>query len=66
MKIVGFAFCPQDSPDIVKQYCGTENVIPANGGENVIAKMVDILLDKKQIPDCSMEDIENLDKKERF
>jgi len=66
MKVVGHAFCPEDSPDILKNFCGCKNTIPRKGGENVIAKMVDILLARGQVDDCSMEDIEALDKKEKF
>ena len=66
MKIVGHAFCPKDAPDVLKDYCGNRNVIPRNGGENVVAKMVDVLLSRKLVCDCSMEDIEALDRKELF
>ncbi len=66
MKVVGHAFCPQDSPDILREYCGIKNVVPRNGGENVVAKLVDMLLERKQISDCTMKEIENLDKKEKF
>ncbi len=66
MKIVGHAFCPQDAPNILKDYCGVKNTIPRNGGENVVAKMVDLLLERKQIKDCTMAEIEALDKKEKF
>jgi len=66
MKIVGHAFCPQDAPNILKDYCGIRNTIPRNGGENVVAKMVDTLLERGQIKDCTMAEIEALDKKEKF
>jgi len=66
MKIVGHAFCPQDAPNKLKAHCGVTNVIPRNGGENVVAKMVDLLLERGQIKDCTMEEIEALDKKEKF
>ncbi len=66
MKLVGHAFCPQDSPDIIKHFCPIQNIIPRNGGNNVIAKLVDILLERKQIKDCTMAEIEALDKKEKF
>jgi len=66
MKIVGHAFCPKDAPNILQDYCGVKNVIDRKGGENVVAKMVDILLDRGLIDDCTMEEIEALDKKELF
>ena len=66
MKEVGFAFCPQDSPNALKEFCSIKNIIPRNGGENVVAMLFDILLDRKLISDCTMEDIEALDKQEKF
>jgi 3-deoxy-D-manno-octulosonate 8-phosphate phosphatase (KDO 8-P phosphatase) len=66
MKKVGHAFCPQDAPNKLKNFCGYSNVIPANGGENLVAKMVDLLLDRGQVKDATMEDIVALDKKETF
>jgi len=66
MKAVGHAFCPQDAPNILKEYCGFKNTIPRNGGENVVAKMVDTLLERHQVRDCTMQEIEALDKQEKF
>ena len=66
MKKVGYAFCPKDSPNKLKCYCGPKNIIPRNGGQNVVAKMVDTLLERNMIRDCTMEEIEALDKKEKF
>ena len=66
MKLVGHAFCPKDAPDTLREYCGVKNIVPRNGGDNVVAKMVDILLERKDILDCTMKEIENLDKKENF
>ena len=66
MKSVGHAFCPKDAPNILKEYCGYANVIPRNGGENVVAKLLDTLLERNLVKDCTMQDIENLDKKEVF
>ena len=66
LKAVGYSFCPQDSPNIIKDYCGPSNVIQRNGGENVLAALVDILLDRGLVKDSSMEEIEKLDKKEIF
>mgnify|MGYP003119314591 CR=1 FL=1 len=66
MKKVGYAFCPKDSPNKLKCYCGPTNIIPRSGGQNVVAKMVDTLLERNMIRDCTMEEIEALDKKEKF
>ncbi len=66
MKIVGHAFCPQDAPNKLKMHCGVTNVVPRNGGENVVAKLVDILIERRKVKDCTMKEIEALDKKERF
>jgi len=63
MKKVGFAYCPQDAPATVKN---VSEVISANGGENLICKLVDILLERGYIKDTSLEEIEKLDKKEKF
>jgi len=37
-----------------------------SGGNNVICELVDVLLQRRLVNDCTMEDIENLDKKESF
>ena len=65
MSIVGHAYCPADANSQVKAICGDKNILN-NGGCNVIAEMVDLLLERNLISDCTMEDIENLDKKEVF
>ena len=66
MGSVGYAFCPNDSPDKIKEFCGKLNVIDRRGGENVVARLVDILLKRNLIEDASMEQIEELDKNEKF
>ena len=66
MKAVGHAFCPSDAPAAVKHFCEPSNVLDRKGGENVVTALVDILLDRGMIQDCTMEDIENLDKNEKF
>jgi 3-deoxy-D-manno-octulosonate 8-phosphate phosphatase KdsC-like HAD superfamily phosphatase len=63
MEKVGYAYCPQDSPDTVKRVC---EVIEANGGDNLVCKLVDFLLRKGYIKDASLQEIEKLDKKENF
>lgn len=66
MTKVAYAFCPKDSPNKVKNQCGFQNVIDRNGGNNVLSRMVDILLERELINDTSMQEIEALDKKEIF
>jgi len=66
MSCVGHAFCPIDSPLVIKDFCGDKNVLPVRGGENVITCLVDVLLSRGMINDCVMEDIEALDKNEKF
>ena len=66
MRFVGHAYCPADAVKKIRDLCGSENVLTKNGGENVIAELVELLLDKKLINDSSMKDIEALDKMEIF
>ncbi|MHA2342797.1 MAG: HAD hydrolase family protein [Candidatus Hodarchaeales archaeon] len=66
MEIVGHAYCPNDACHDVKLVCGLENILSRNGGNNVVAEMVEKLLERHLIPDCTMEDIERLDKNEKF
>ena len=63
MKKVSHAYCPNDSPDTVKEAC---EIIEAKGGDNLVCKLVDLLLKKGYIKDASLEEIEKLDKKETF
>ena len=66
MKSVGYAFCPVDSPNKIKKSCGKKNIIDRRGGENVVARLVDILLERSLIEDATMEQIEALDKNEKI
>ena len=66
MKTVGYPFCTLDAPDLLKNYCEIKNVIPRKGGQNVVAKLFDILLSRELIKDCRMKDIEELDRGEIF
>lgn len=66
MKQVGHAFSPSDACTDVKMICGKYNVLQRPGGHNVVAELVDTLLSRNLIRDCSMEEIEKLDKKEVF
>lgn len=66
LQVVGYPYCTADSPTIVKNACSECGIVPRKGGENVIAALYDILLDKNLIKDATMEAIEILDKKEIF
>lgn len=66
MKIVGHAFCPADACEEIKDICGHRNILTSPGGHNCIAEMVNLLLVRKLIPDTTMEQIEELDKNEKF
>ena len=65
MKRVGHPYCPSDSSRKLKDFCG-DNILSNRGGENVVAELVEVLLDKGLVNDCTLEDIENLDKQEVF
>ena len=66
MLVVGHPYCPSDSVRKIKNACGQENTLKNRGGNNVIAELVELLIDRELIKDCSFEDIEALDKKEVF
>jgi len=66
MEAVGHPYCPSDAVRKIKNLCGIEGILNNKGGDNVIAELFEVLLDKKLIEDCSFEDIEALDKKEVF
>jgi 3-deoxy-D-manno-octulosonate 8-phosphate phosphatase (KDO 8-P phosphatase) len=66
MRLVGHAYCPADAVRNLKVLCGPSNVLTRCGGQNVIAQLVELLLDRKLINDCTFADIEALDKKEVF
>ena len=67
MKTVGHPYCPSDAIRELVRYCGKKsNYMKSVGGNNVVAELFYILLDKGFIEDCTMQDIENLDKQEVF
>mgnify|MGYP003122327333 CR=1 FL=1 len=66
LRAVKYPFCPSDACTDVKQICGVLNTLDNSAGNNVIAEMVDVLLSRMLVPDCTMEDIENLDREEKF
>ena len=63
MKEVKYSFCPSDSPDAVKNEC---IVLNREGGQNLVAYLYDWLKHANLISDCTLEDIERLDKNEKF
>ena len=66
MELVGHAYCPNDSCRDLKRLCGAANTLTNNGGNNVICELFDVLLDRGLVRDCTMQDIEELDKQETF
>ena len=66
MEIVGHPYCPSDACEDIKLICGLKNIFSNSGGNNVIAELVDKLLERRLITDCTMKDIERLDKNEKF
>ena len=67
MKKVGYPFCPSDACRDLITFCEfTGNNLMAKGGENVVEELFNNLLDRNLIQDCTFEDIQNLDKDERF
>jgi 3-deoxy-D-manno-octulosonate 8-phosphate phosphatase (KDO 8-P phosphatase) len=67
MQNVKYAFCPSDSPNIVKSIAQPLN---AKGGENLVAHLFDYLESINLLPQYALEDhldkIYELDRKERF
>lgn len=66
MKIVGHKFCPADAALNLRKICGPSNTMRNNGGCNVVAEMVEVLLARGLMHDTTMQEIEKLDKKEIF
>jgi 3-deoxy-D-manno-octulosonate 8-phosphate phosphatase (KDO 8-P phosphatase) len=67
MKSVGQCFCPSDASSFVLALCEESgNVIDRKAGQNVIARLVDILLDRKIVKAVTLDEIEALDKNEKF
>ena len=70
LQAVRYPFCPADANWEVKKLCtsafGYHNVLQSNAGCNVIMEMVGVMLERGLINDCTMEDIEALDKNEKF
>ena len=79
LKSVGYPFCPSDSCSEVLHYCSgidlcwtkdwecdVSAIINRPGGSNVIEELFNILFNHDLIDGCSMDDIENLDKREVF
>tara|TARA_Y100000592_G_scaffold54185_1_gene85443 strand:+ start:10526 stop:11056 length:531 start_codon:yes stop_codon:yes gene_type:complete len=63
---VGHSFCPADACLNVKEICYPNNILTNPGGSNVVCELVELLLARGLIADCTFEDIENLDKMEVF
>tara|TARA_R110000796_G_scaffold179586_1_gene296146 strand:- start:4520 stop:5044 length:525 start_codon:yes stop_codon:yes gene_type:complete len=66
LQAVKYRFCPADACRDVKDICGHPNILSKDAGNNVITEMVEVLLQRGLIEDCTMEEIEELDKNEKF
>ena len=70
MEVVQYPFCPADACRDIKKICtsafGYHNILQSNGGCNVIMEMVDLMLERGLVSDCTMQDIKALDKNEKF
>jgi len=70
MKAVEHPFCPADACWEIKRICtsvlGYHNILQSNGGCNAIMEMVGLMLERGLVDDCTMQDIEALDKNEKF
>lgn len=70
LEAVRYPFCPADACREVKKICvhavGYHNILQSNGGCNVIMEMVELMIERGLVNDCTMQDIEALDKDEKF
>jgi 3-deoxy-D-manno-octulosonate 8-phosphate phosphatase (KDO 8-P phosphatase) len=66
MKAVGHPYCPYDACFEVTNFCGYMNTLSSSGGRNAIVHLQRVLLQRRLISDCTIQEIEKLDKKETF
>jgi len=67
MKEVGYSFWPSDASSFIIKLCEeNKNVIDRPAGNNVIARLLDILLDRNLVRTVTIQEIEELDKNEKF
>ena len=66
MREVGHPYCPSDACKEIRHICKAHNILSCRGGDNAIANFLEVLLDRQLVPECTMEDIERLDKLEVF
>ena len=62
IKKLKYTYCPNNSPQIVKDNCYT--TLDIKSGEGVVAHLYDLLISLNTIKDASEEEVNNLDKKE--
>jgi len=62
IKKLKYTYCPNNSPQIVKDNCTT--TLNVKSGDGVVAYLYDLLLSINEIKDASEEDVNDLDKKE--
>jgi YrbI family 3-deoxy-D-manno-octulosonate 8-phosphate phosphatase len=56
---VGYSYCPNDSPNLVKHH--SKVILSRNGGDGIVAELYDYLIDKQLISESTIEDVKNLD-----
>lgn len=66
MEAVGHAYCPSDACSDIQDLCGPDHTLEVAGGCNAVMHLVDQLISRDLVPDATMEQIEALDKKEKF
>ena len=66
MEVVAHPFCPADACRDIKRVCGHDNILTSKGGHNVVMELVDVLLIRGHVPDATMQQVEDLDKNEKF
>ena len=67
MKEVGYSFCPSDASSFIIKLCKEKgNVINREAGHNVIAGLLDMMIERNLVREVSLQEIEELDKNEKF
>jgi len=66
MKKVGYPFCPEDAIREILDVCGQERTVSRKAGAGVIQELYDVLITRKLILPTTLQQVEELDKYERF
>jgi 3-deoxy-D-manno-octulosonate 8-phosphate phosphatase (KDO 8-P phosphatase) len=65
MKNIGYPYCPSDSCSELLDLCNNK-VIPVKGGQNVVMKFVEIIIDEGLMVNPTLAEVEEFDKLEVF